>query len=71
MTRRLPPLVGGKAVRAALVAGADKRASVAKTIEARGEGVTSANGFAKALNDRSRGSKWTARSVLNLVAQLS
>ena len=68
---------GGKAGRAALVAGADKRAAgVAKTIEAiRGEGVTSANGIAKALNERSiatpRGGLWTARSVLNLTARLS
>ena len=67
---------GGKAGRAALVAGADKRAAgVAKTIEAiRGEGVTSANGIAKALNERSiatpRGGMWTARSVLNLTARL-
>ena len=62
---------GGKAGRAALIANADKRAAgLAATIDAlRAEGVTSANGIAKALNERSiatpRGGKWTARSVLN------
>jgi hypothetical protein len=39
------------------------------------EGVTSANGIAKALNERSiatpRGGVWTSRSVLNLTARLS
>jgi DNA invertase Pin-like site-specific DNA recombinase len=61
----------------ALVAGADKRAAgLAATIAAiRGEGVTSANGIAKALNERSiatpRGGMWTARSVLNLTARLA
>jgi hypothetical protein len=40
------------------------------------EGVTSTNGIAKALNERSiatprRGVWWTARSVLNLTARLS
>ena len=67
---------GGKAGRAALVAGADKRAAgLAATIEAiKGEGATSANSIAKALNERSiatpRGGRWTARSVLNLTARL-
>jgi hypothetical protein len=41
----------------------------------KGEGVTSANGIAKALNERAmatpRGGKWTARSVLNLTARPS
>jgi DNA invertase Pin-like site-specific DNA recombinase len=68
---------GGKAGRAALIANADKRAAgLAATIDAlRAEGVTSANGIAKALNERSiarpRGGKWTARSVLNLTARLA
>ena len=68
---------GGKAGRAALIANADKRAaSLAATIDAlRAEGVTSANGIAKALNERSiatpRGGKWAARSVLNLTARLA
>jgi len=46
---------GGKAGRAALSANADKRAaSLAATIDAlRAEGVTSANGIAKALSERS------------------
>jgi hypothetical protein len=62
---------------AALKASAGERANgLAATIEAiKGEGVTSANGIAKALNERSmatpRGGKWTARSVLNLTARLS
>ena len=68
---------GGKAGRAALIANADKRAAgLAATIDAlRAEGVTSANGIAKALNERSiatpRGGQWTARSVLNLTARLA
>jgi DNA invertase Pin-like site-specific DNA recombinase len=68
---------GGNAGRAVLVAGADKRtAGVDATLKAiRGEGVRSANGIAKALNERSiatpRGGKWTARSVLNLTARVS
>jgi DNA invertase Pin-like site-specific DNA recombinase len=66
----------GLAVKA-LKAGAAARANgLAATIEAiRGEGVTSANGIAKALNERSiatpRGGTWTARSVLNLTARLA
>ena len=46
---------GGKAGRAALIANADKRAAgLAATIDAlRAEGVTSANGIAKALSERS------------------
>jgi DNA invertase Pin-like site-specific DNA recombinase len=61
----------------ALAAGADKRAAgLAGTIKAiKTEGVTSANGIAKVLNERSiatpRGGTWTARSVLNLTARLS
>jgi DNA invertase Pin-like site-specific DNA recombinase len=61
----------------ALKAAADARANgLAATIEAiTGEGVTSANGIAKALNERSiatpRGGIWTARSVLNLTARLA
>jgi DNA invertase Pin-like site-specific DNA recombinase len=61
----------------ALKAAAGERANgLAATIKAiRGEGVTSANGIAKALNERSiatpRGGTWTARSVLNLTARLA
>jgi DNA invertase Pin-like site-specific DNA recombinase len=68
---------GGKAGRAAVVAGADERAkALAGTFAALREvGVTSANGMAKALNERSiatpRGGKWTARSVLNALARTS
>jgi hypothetical protein len=64
-------------ISAALKAAAGARANgLAATIEAiRGEGITSANGIAKALNERSiatpRGGKWTARSVLNLTARLA
>jgi DNA invertase Pin-like site-specific DNA recombinase len=60
----------------ALKAAAGARAKgLAATIEAiRGEGVTSANGIAKALNERSiatpRGGIWTARSVLNVAARV-
>ena len=43
--------------------------------ELRGEGVTSANGLAKALNERriatARGGLWTARSVLNVLQRLA
>jgi DNA invertase Pin-like site-specific DNA recombinase len=43
--------------------------------ELRSSGVTSANGLAKALNERhvatARGGAWTARSVLNLLERLS
>jgi len=43
--------------------------------ELRGEGVTSANGLAKALNQRQiatpRGGRWTARSVLNVLQRLT
>jgi hypothetical protein len=42
--------------------------------ELKAEGVTSANGLARALNDRqiatARGGKWTARAVLNVTARL-
>jgi hypothetical protein len=61
----------------AITAAAGERASgLAATIEAiKGEGVTSSNGIAKALNERSiataRGGAWTARSVLNQTARLS
>ena len=61
----------------ALKAAAGARANgLAATIEAiRGEGVSSSNGIATALNERSiatpRGGKWTARSVLNLTARLA
>ena len=45
------------------------------TIEAiRSEGITSANGIARALNERDiegpRGGQWTARSVINVMARL-
>jgi DNA invertase Pin-like site-specific DNA recombinase len=45
------------------------------TIEAiRAEGITSANGIARALNERDiegpRGGQWTARSVINVMARL-
>src|SRR5215207_5323102 len=43
--------------------------------ELRGEGVTSANGLAKAMNERriatARGGLWTARSVLNVLQRLA
>jgi DNA invertase Pin-like site-specific DNA recombinase len=61
----------------ALKAAASARANgLAATIEGiKGEGVTSANGIAKALNERSiatpRGGTWTARSVLNVAARLT
>lgn len=61
---------------AALKAGADDRAqSLRSTIESLKEsGVTSANGIAKALNEGEiitpRGGRWTARSVLNVMARL-
>jgi hypothetical protein len=50
-------------------------AGLTGTIEAiRSEGVTSANGIARALNERDiegpRGGQWTARSVINVVARL-
>jgi DNA invertase Pin-like site-specific DNA recombinase len=68
---------GGKAGRAALVAGADDFAkALAGTIEAiKAEGVTSMNGIAKALDARgiatARRGKWTARAVINAVARLT
>src|SRR5208283_4666049 len=60
----------------ALKAKADERAAgLASTIDAfKGEGITSDNGLAGALNARGyatpRGGKWTARSVLNVTARL-
>jgi DNA invertase Pin-like site-specific DNA recombinase len=61
---------------AAIVANANRRAAdLAATIGTiKSEGVTSANGIAQALNERSiatpRGGKWSARSVLNVTARL-
>ena len=61
----------------ALKAKADERAvGLAATLNAlKGEGLTSANAMAGALNARgyatARGGQWTARSVLNLTARLS
>jgi DNA invertase Pin-like site-specific DNA recombinase len=68
---------GNRLAVTAIKAAAGARAKgLAATIAAiRGEGVTSANGIAKALNERSiatpRGGTWTARSVLNVVARLA
>ena len=66
----------GLAVTSLQTAPSARARGLAAPIEAiRGEGVTSANGIANALNERSiatpRGGKWTARRVLNLVARLS
>jgi DNA invertase Pin-like site-specific DNA recombinase len=66
----------GLAVTAIKAAAGARARGLAATIDAiRGEGVTSANGIAKALNERSiatpRGGRWTARSVLNVVARLA
>jgi DNA invertase Pin-like site-specific DNA recombinase len=66
----------GLAVTALKAAVGARANGLAATIEAiKGEGVTSANGIAKALNKRSmatpRGGKWPARSVLNLTARLA
>jgi DNA invertase Pin-like site-specific DNA recombinase len=66
----------GLAVTALKAAASARAKGLASTIEAiMGEGVTSANGIAKALNERSiatpRGGIWTARSVLNVVARLA
>ena len=61
----------------ALKANADERAAgLAATLNAlKGEGITSANALAGALNARGyatpRGGRWTARSVLNVTARLS
>jgi DNA invertase Pin-like site-specific DNA recombinase len=66
----------GLAVTALKAAAGARAKGLAATIEAiRGEGVVSANGIAKALNERSiatpRGGLWTARSVLNVTARLA
>ncbi|MFI5409077.1 recombinase family protein [Kaistia sp. UC242_56] len=68
--------LGNDAAAAALRQGAQARADgLAGTIAAlRERGVTSANGLAKALNEAHiatpRGGRWTARSVLNVMARL-
>jgi DNA invertase Pin-like site-specific DNA recombinase len=68
--------LGNEAAAAALREGARARADgLAGTIAAlRERGVTSANGLAKALNEAHiatpRGGRWTARSVLNVMARL-
>jgi len=59
----------------ALKTNADERAAGLATLYGlRAEGITSANGLAGALNARGyatpRGGKWTARSVLNVMARL-
>jgi DNA invertase Pin-like site-specific DNA recombinase len=60
----------------AVKSGAQERAfALSSQIEAiRGEGVTSANGIALALNSRgiasARGGTWTARSVLNVMGRI-
>ena len=66
----------GLAVRALKAAAIDRANGLAATIAAlKGEGFTSANAIAGALNERSiatpRGGKWTARSVLNVTARLA
>jgi DNA invertase Pin-like site-specific DNA recombinase len=71
--RRYGNGLGVTALKAAAGARANGLAATIKAIK--DEGVTSANGIAKALNERSiatpRGGMWTARSVLNLTARLS
>lgn len=68
--------LGNEAAAAALREGAQARADgLAGIIAAlRERGVTSANGLAKALNEAHiatpRGGRWTARSVLNVMARL-
>ena len=60
----------------AVRAGAQERAEALRgTLEAlQAEGITSACGIARVLNERgvltARGGTWTARSVLNVVARL-
>lgn len=72
----LKGLGNGSAVEA-LKAGAQERADGLSGIIAsiKGEGITSANGIAGALNARHiatpRGGQWTARSVLNVLGRLS
>jgi DNA invertase Pin-like site-specific DNA recombinase len=66
----------GKAGRVAQAEAANERAHAlgATIAELKAEGVISANGLARALNDRqiatARGGKWTARAVLNVTARL-
>ena len=61
----------------AITQGARKRAEALRgTLAAmKAEGITSAQGIARALNERgvltARGGAWTARSVLNVVARLN
>jgi DNA invertase Pin-like site-specific DNA recombinase len=67
---------GGEAGVKAIKAGADKRAAgLAATIGAiRSEGIASARGIAKALNERgivtARGGQWSASTVLDVLARL-
>jgi len=62
---------------AALKAGAQERADGLRAIvnDIRTAGVTSANGIARALNEREiaarRGGRWTARTVLDVLARLA
>lgn len=73
--RHLRGLGNGKAV-AAVRSGAQARADQLRRVlrELREAGVTSANGLARALNERhvatARGGMWTARSVLNVMGRL-
>jgi hypothetical protein len=72
----LAPIRNGLAVTAFKAAAGARANGLAATIEAiGGEGVTSANGIAGALNARSiatpRGGMWTGRRVLNLMARLA
>jgi DNA invertase Pin-like site-specific DNA recombinase len=66
---------GGKAGVAAIKANADKRAAgLVATIEAiKVEGIASARGIANALNDRgivtARGGKWSASTVIDVIAR--
>ena len=68
---------GGKAGVAAIKANADKRAAgLAATIDAiKGEGVTSARGIAKALNERgivtARGGQWSASTVIDVITRVA
>jgi DNA invertase Pin-like site-specific DNA recombinase len=70
-------LIGNKHAVSAVKANAQKRAKQLESVftELKGEGITSANALASALNARgiatSRGGRWTARSVLNLTRRLA
>jgi DNA invertase Pin-like site-specific DNA recombinase len=72
----LKGLGNGAAVQACKAAAQERAEGLAGIITTiRAEGITSANGIAKALNARHiatpRGGQWTARSVLNIVERLT